>query len=181
MAVEPLLTEIAFRQSRFGAMADQINGPVRDIIAQAESFVQSKLDRSLAFQEHVELITLAPTASKVFLRERPIEAVSSLRSRVAAGHAWRDEDLDGYSVDVRRGVVSPSPNAREVEVTYTAGYTATTLPADLKAALLIQTALFAYQDFKLLNLQSDHRPPGVLYMEDQVDRLLKPYRKVVVP
>lgn len=180
MAVEPLLTETAFRQSRFGAMVDQISGPVRDLIAQAESFVESKLDRKLAYQDHVEIVFPTASARKVFLRERPIEAVLSLRSRTTPSAAWSDEDLSGYSIDLVRGVISPCPRGAEVEITYKAGYTASTLPSDLKAAILMQTALFAYQDLKLLNLQSDHRPPGVLYMEDQVDRILKCYRRLVV-
>lgn len=203
-----LITEQDFRTSRFGQLADQIDGDLSAVIAQAEAHVEHMLNRRLAEEEYTEVWSVPTWGDKVFVQQRPIVSVTSIQRRASFRNPWQSLDLTAFQVWKQQGYVrdlfgwptgvgyvgitlgtnTPVTAAGggvsriggyEVKIVYTAGYSPQTIPSDLKAAVIIQTALMIYQDLEIFGL-GDSRSPGILYLQEWVDRYLKPYRKLVI-
>lgn len=177
MATLRLITEQDFRTSRFGQLADQIEGSLSDVIAQAETHVERKLDRNLSVMTYVE--NYWPRQDTLFLKQRPLQEVLQIRRRAYYTNNWTVLPLEtfflnhdsGYVRDMRGGYLI----GWQVEVSYIAGYE--TIPDDIKSAVILQTALFAYQDLEIYGV-GDSKAPGIRYMQDDLDMLLKPYTKL---
>jgi len=172
-----LITEQEFRTSRYAQVADQIEGRITDVIAQAEDHVERYLDRRLTVQQYVEYIR--PAGDSLFVRNRPIVAVSQVRRRFYYTDPWYVMDLARFEVFKPQGYVRSLErninNGYEVEVTYTAGYEV--IPNDIKAAVILQTVIFAYQDLEVYGA-GDAKKPGIVYLQDQVEQYLKPYQQL---
>lgn len=175
-----LITEQDFRTSRYSQVADQIEGRITDVIAQAETHIERKLDRTLSLATYTELHR--PIGSTLFLRNRPVQTVTTVKRRLAHTVAWETLTAANFEKHSAAGYLLALENNiknYEVEVTYTAGYTS--IPEDIKAAVILQTVVLAYQDLEVYG-SGDAKNPGILYLQDQVHALLKPYmtKRVVV-
>lgn len=168
-----LLTEREFRTSRYAQVADNLDGPLSEVIAQAEAQVQSFCDRTFKKQTFTEYVF--PKAKTLFLRNYPIVSVTSIDIRYTADGAWTTQDLSKYRVMGGAGMIQSlvaDLSDAEVKVVYEAGYDL--IPADIKAAVMLQTVLLSYQDFEVFGA-GDSKKPGILYMQDQINALLEPY------
>lgn len=174
MATPRLITEQEFRTSRYAQVADQIEGRITDVIVQAEAYIEHMLDRRLTVTSYTELIR--PGGESIFVRHRPIQSVTSIRRRFAFTEPWYVMNLNRFEIFDRQGYIRSLENnisrGYEIEVTYTAGYT--TIPDDVKAAVILQTVILAYQDLEVYG-SGDAKNPGILYLQEQVKALLKPY------
>lgn len=174
MATPRLITEQEFRTSRYAQVADQIEGRISDVIAQAEDYVESFLDRNLTVNTYTELHR--PSGKTVFLRERPIQTVTTIKRRRHYTDVWETLALNSFEIRTAQGfITSFADNIKdfEVEVVYTAGYPV--IPQDIKGAVILQTVVLAYQDLEVYGA-GDSKAPGILYLSDQVKYMLKPYR-----
>lgn len=180
MATLRLITESEFRASRYGQVADQVEGSLSDLIAQAEDHLEHVVDRSFASTSHVEI--LRPKGDLLFVRHRPIISLTTVKRRFDATYAWYSLDTGDFYIEgsgnegVIRSLLGEVVDY-EVEVTYVSGYAA--IPWDVKAAVILQTVIFAYQDLEVYG-SGDARTPGIVYLQDQVDRYMRPHRKVMV-
>lgn len=176
MAVLRLISEQDFRTSRFGQLADQIEGNLSDVIAQAETHIERKLDRKLSVATYTEYFW--PNGDTIFPRNRPITSVTSIRRRAYYTNAWTTLPLATFHVNSESGWVRDLRGGYmvgwQVEITYSAGYS--TMPDDIKAAVILQTALFAYQDLEIYGV-GDSKAPGIRYMQDDLNMLIAPYQK----
>lgn len=158
-------------------MADTLEGDLTDIIAQAEDFVERYIDRTLVETTYTEVVR--PNGSLLFLRNYPIIELLSVETRSSSLSAWATQDLSSFELDRNgdTGVVESTRRSvagQEVKVTYTAGYDP--IPWDIKAAVILQSVVFSYQDLEVYGA-GDSKKPGVLYLQDDVLRMLKPYRR----
>lgn len=174
MATLRLITEQEFRTSRYAQVADQIEGRISDVIAQAEDYIESFLDRKLTVNTYTELHR--PTGKTLFLRERPIQTVTTVKRRRDYLDTWETLSLSQFEIRKAQGFITSFPDNikdYEVEVVYTAGYPV--IPDDVKGAVILQTVVLAYQDLEVYGA-GDSKAPGILYLSDQVKYMLKPYR-----
>jgi hypothetical protein len=174
VATPRLITEQEFRTSRYAQVADQIEGRISDVIAQAEDYIESFLDRRLTVNTYTEMYR--PTGKTLFLRERPIQEVIAVRKRANYQQEWQSLSLDTFEVRSAQGfITSLADNIKEfeVQVEYEAGYSS--IPDDIKGAVILQTVVLAYQDLEVYGA-GDSKAPGILYLSDQVKYMLKPYR-----
>lgn len=173
MATLRLITEQEFRTSRYAQVADQIEGRIADVIVQAETHIERTLDRTLSLATYTEV--QRPQGSTLFLRNRPVQSVTTIKRRSSHTATWDTLNAAHFELHGAAGyVVALSNNVRnyEVEVTYTAGYA--TIPDDIKAAVILQTVILAYQDLEVYG-SGDAKKPGILYLQEQVEAMLKPY------
>lgn len=179
MATPRLITEQDFRTSRYAQVADQIEGRIADVIAQAEDFVEHLLDRRLTVQTYTEFSR--PPGESIFVRHRPIQSVTRIRRRFYYTDPWYEMDVTRFEIASAQGYIRSLENniskGYEIEVTYTAGYP--TIPADIKAAVILQTVILAYQDLEVYG-SGDSKVPGILYLQGQVNGLLRPYQRLKV-
>lgn len=174
MATPRLVTVRDFNTSRFSQLADTTTANVSDILARAEAAVERQLARPIYPTTFTETFQ-RPSKRNIFLRQRPIIAITSVtRSYSETSSAIA---LTGYTFDKDLGVVGLPSTALGgyITVTYTAGFSPT--PEDIKEAILIQAALFAYQDLEIYG-SGDSKDPGILYMYKDIDRILCPYKQV---
>lgn len=177
MATTRLITESEFRSSRYGDLADQIDGRLSDVIAQAEDYIEARLNRKFTKQSYTEI--LPATGTKLFMRNRPIVSVEQVQ-RGYFGSFNETIDLAYFRINGSQtaieliGTYAYCPEqwkGFEYRVSYTAGYA--TVPYNVKAAVILQTALLAHTDFKLYG-GDDGKKPSITYINDDIDRLLKP-------
>jgi len=175
-----LITEQEFRASRYGQIAEQIEGRLSDIIVQAESHIESLLNRKIAESTYQEIVR--PKSDAIFLRNWPITQITSIEKRKNYQDTWTTVPLSNFELDFngKTGVVlclSDDIADYEVRVTYKAGYQ--TIPGDIKAAVILMTAYLAYQDLELYGV-GDGKPPGIMYFQNNIDRLIKPYKRALI-
>lgn len=170
-----LLTEAEFRQSKYG---DAVVGVARPgtFIAQAEAYIQNYIDRKIAVAEYTEHHLLDQRF--IFLRQYPILDIIGIRRRYSRTGTW--ETLDPTMSRVRYyelpvvEYLDSDMSGYEVEVVYEAGYDP--VPEDIKQAVALQTALNASVDIEVYGV-GDGKPPGIIYMQDVVHQLVKPYKR----
>lgn len=174
MATLRLITEQEFRTSRYAQVADQIEGRITDVIAQAEDHIERVLDRRIKVQSYTELFT--PHGQTLFLRERPVVSLTTVKRRSGYTAAWETLSLSTVRLHERAGYVTALKDGlfrhQEVEVTYSAGFA--TIPEDIKGAVILQTVILAFQDLEVYGA-GDSKNPGILYLQGQVNGLLRPY------
>lgn len=174
MATLRLITEQEFRTSRYAQVADQIEGRISDVIAQAEDHIERVLDRKLKVQSYTELFTAQ--GQTLFLRERPVVSLTTVKRRSNYTASWETLSLSMLRLNDKAGFVTALKDGLfrnyEVEVTYTAGFAS--IPEDIKGAVILQTVILAYQDLEVYGA-GDSKNPGVLYLQGQVNGLLRPY------
>lgn len=170
-----LITEGEFRSSRYGQLADQIEGRLSVLIEQAENYIETQIDRVLSKQRYVETPKSGPR--ELFLDHDPVISVERVEVLNRDGTAV-EVAPDQYSVDTRTAVIElfGQPNAitNRYRVTYDAGYE--TVPPIIKAAAILQTAYFAYQDFEIYG-SGDGKEPGIRYIQQEVNKYLEPFKR----
>ena len=172
MATPELVTIRDFTTSPYSQVADNLDTPLNDILARAESAIQSQLNQRLAPTEYVE--RFRPSSSVIFLRHRPIIDVTSIKRRYSPQYAWEALDLSNMYIEAGAGYVDlyETLYAYEFEVTYSAGYE--TLPEVLRQAIILQAVLFAYQDLEVYGA-GDAKAPGIGYIVTDIERMIKPF------
>ena len=181
MAATPrLITNREFRTSRYGQLADQLEGDLDEIIAQAETLIERHLDRTLSSTTYTEIHR--PKLDRLFLKERPIISVTSIERRLTNDAAWSALTVADFEVEPNgaAGVLLSLDDeiaGYEVRVVYLAGYS--TIPWDIKSAVLQLTAYLCYQDFETFG-QGDSKPPGITYLKSEAYKRVEPYKKVRV-
>jgi hypothetical protein len=175
-----LITEGEFRSSRYGQLADQIEGRLSDLIESAESYIESAVDRKLSRDTYTEFAEVGQ--SSLFLRQSPIIAVTAVEMKNSGRETgWDLIDAERYQVLDSLGIVEfrERLNPRGTyRVKYDAGYEP--IPPIIKTATILQTAYFAYQDFEIYG-SGDGKPPGITYIQKEVDRYIAAFvRKKLV-
>ncbi len=172
MATPRLLTVRDFTTSRYSQLAENTEGQLTDILARAETAVESRLGRKLASASYAQ--TYRPTSSVMFMRNRPVTAVTAVSRRFSPYSAWITMDPAHLIVNHEAGYVESLVPVvgYDVQIVYTAGYPV--LPEDLKEAIIMQAVLFSTQDLEVYG-SGDGKRPGYLYMQQDIDRLLEPY------
>lgn len=162
-----LITEGEFRSSRYGSLADQIEGRLSTLIEQAESYIETRVDRTLSEKIYREIPDVG--GSTLFMRHAPIISVEEIKvgDKVISP--------DDFVIVEGEGTIElfEKPTTRVV-VRYTAGYDP--IPPIIKAATILQTAYFAYQDFEIYG-SGDGKPPGIMYIQQQVDDMIAPFKR----
>lgn len=172
-----LITAQEFRSSRYADVADQVDN-IEDIIEEAEAHIEHLIDRRIKSEQYTELHR--PSADRIFVRQRPIISLDTVQRRADHDDAWEALDTADFEVEPAgaAGVILDLEGddiaGYEVQVVYTAGYATT--PTDVRAAVILQTALFAFTDLEVFGA-SDAKEPAIAHLQRQVDRLLKPYTK----
>jgi hypothetical protein len=180
MADLRLITLADFSTSRYQQVADSIDGDITDIIAQAEEYVEGLVDRRFSETTYTEYHF--PRSEEIFLRNRPIITLTSVERRASYTDDWTSLDVDTFDIELdgKIGTIVTRYSdvaGYELKVVYTAGYAA--IPADVKAAVILQTVIFAYQDLEVYGA-GDAKKPGITYLQDQVDRYLCRYRQIKI-
>lgn len=169
MASPRLVNVRDFNTSRFSQLADTSTANISDILARAERAIESKLKRPILPTTYTE--SHRPHGTKLYLRYRPIMSVTAV-SRSSGPFITAITD---YRIEINTGILHlPLPmNGYIITVEYTAGFTE--VPEDIKEAILMQAALMAFTDLEIYG-SGDAKEPGILYMRDDIDDLLKPYK-----
>jgi uncharacterized phiE125 gp8 family phage protein len=120
--------------------ADGNESMVADAITMAEGLADAYCGRALASASHTETYTVGSQQETIALQHYPVTAVTTVLEGVVGGSPTTlttdDWDLDGNPGLLHRVESCWAEGVQNVTVTYTAGYTTTTLPAGLKVALL---------------------------------------------
>lgn len=171
MATPRLVSVRDFNTSRYAQLADTSTANISDILARAERAIESKIKRPLAPTSYVE--THRPQGYTIYLQYRPVISVESI-SRVSTFGGMM-MPAQAYSIDPKQGTISfmRSPVGYAITVEYTAGFEE--IPEDIKEAILLQATLMAFADLEVYG-SGDGKPPGILYMRDDIDALLRPYK-----
>lgn len=173
MATPRLVSVRDFNTSRFAQLADTSTANIGDILARAEAAIEAKLKRPLLPTVYSERFT--PIQSTIYLKRRPIISVDSVNrgySSIAV-----NVPVTNFYVNKEAGYIEfySSVVGNIVDVTYTAGFTS--VPEDLKEAILIQAAYFAFQDLEIYG-SGDARAPGIRYLLEDINDLLRPYKQI---
>jgi hypothetical protein len=174
MAVPELVTVRDFTSSRYAQLADNAEGVnLSDVLARAEATIQSRLGRQIKNQAYTEVFR--PSTNILFVKNRPITTVTSVRRRLVPWFSWANLDLTKMTIEAEPGYIEPYEAVRgyEVEVVYSAGYTV--VPEDIKEAIIMQAVLFSYQDLEIYGA-GDAKVPGILYVQKDIENLILPYR-----
>jgi hypothetical protein len=171
MATPTLVSIRDFNTSRYAQLADTTTANMNNILASAESAIESMVKRPLRPTVFSESFTSVKD-NTIYLKRRPIISVSL----VQRGLSLITTPVTIYSMDVNQGILtSPYFRGYNVTVDYTAGFTV--LPDDLKEAILMQAALFTYQDLEMYG-SGDSKPPGILYIKEDIKQLIAPYKQL---
>lgn len=182
MATPKLLSVREFNTSRFAQLADNTDASVAQTIARAEAAIESKLKRPIAPTLTSEILT--PSTNVLYLKNRPVisvegfwrgfskEALANGPNGIPVGPG-----IQHYRLNSQQGTIESSTSIRgyAVRVDYIAGYQET--PEDIKEAIVLQTALFLYQDLEIYG-SGDSKEPGILYYKRDIEDLLKPYKQL---
>jgi hypothetical protein len=173
MAIPRLVSVREFNTSRFSQLADTSTSNVSEVIARAEKKIESQLMRPIYPTQITEIFK--PTTSVVYLKHRPIVSIDSVGRGFSASGPFTATALylinnDEGWIDFQASVVGYS-----VKIVYTAGYEET--PEDLKEAILMQTALYIFQDLEIYG-SGDSKEPGILYMNEDIRGILQPYQQL---
>lgn len=175
MAEPVLVTVRDLTTSRYAQLVENVETPLRDILARAEAAIQSRIGFSVLPTEYTE--SWRASGQRLFVRRRPIVSISSLQRRPNILYTWETVDPLRYTFEPDPGYIEvfTAVSGYEVRITYTAGIG--TLPEDLREAILLQAVLFAAQDFELYG-SGDSREPGyVAYFARDIDKILAPYKQ----
>jgi hypothetical protein len=174
MATPQLVTVRDFSTSPYSQLADNLDTPLTEILARAESAIQTRLRRKLGVTAYTE--RFRATSSTIFTKHRPIVSVTLLRVRWGKSFPWETLDTSDLLIESEPGYIESDValRGREIELTYTAGYAE--LPEVLRQAILMQAVMFAYQDLEVYG-SGDGRTPGILYMNDHIDSLIAPFKQ----
>lgn len=170
MATPQLLTKREFTTSRYGELAEQSDVNINDIIVAAEQAIQRRIARQLAPATYTEMYRA--TGQTLFVVNRPIIGVLSLRRRASMYSAW--ETITNFRVQGGPDYIEvfDSIVGFDIEITYDAGYPE--IPYDIKQAVILQAALLLQQDIEFYGA-GDGKEPGITYAYKDIDRLLEPY------
>jgi hypothetical protein len=175
MATPKLVTVRDFTTSRFSQLADTTDASLTDILARAEAIIQSQLRRPILPTEFTE--RYRPKYSTIYLRRRPIISVNSVMKGTSLRWSGINTSIPAslYYVEPDLGYIEfeASVSGYIVDVTYTAGFT--TVPEDLKEAIIQQAALLTFQDLEIYG-SGDSKEPGIMYMKKDIASLLEPYK-----
>lgn len=166
-----------FATSNYADMADQVDN-IELVINQAEAAIQSQLGRQFSASDYDEICT--PKLDKLFLKQRPIIEVDTISRRTSYKGSWEELDLDDFRVNTESGVVralADNVSGYEVRVEYSAGFE--TVPADIKAATILQTVILAFTDYEVFGA-GDGKEPAIKHLQIEVDKLLAPYKKSAI-
>lgn len=177
MPTPRLITNRQFRTSKYGQLADQLDGDLDEIIVMAEARTESYLNRIIPSTTYTEVHR--PSGARLFLRQYPIVALTSVSRRIIPTDSWTALTLSDFEMEPNgaNGVVLSLQGdiaGYDVQVVYTAGYA--TIPWDIQEAVVLQTALMCYMDLEMFGV-GDSKPPGLGYVQKDIDRMLAPYRK----
>lgn len=171
MATPKLVSIRDFNTSRYSQLSDTTTANMNDVLARAEVSIESMLKRPLAPTTFTESFSNVST-SKIFLKYRPLISVTNIQR----GISIISTPVTVYQAQPSQGILtSPYFRGYNVTITYVAGFTV--LPEDLKEAILMQAALFVYQDLEMYGT-GDAKPPGILYIKDEIKELLRPYKQL---
>jgi hypothetical protein len=177
MATPEIVTVRDYATSRYAQVADNTEGSLSDILARAETAIQTRLGRRLPVTSYVE--RWRTQSNTLFVKNRPIVAVTQIRRRLNPLHAWEIVDLTYVTINDAAagyiecyGIYTSNVAGYEVEVTYTAGFSI--VPEDIKEAIIMQAVMFSYQDLEIYG-SGDSREPGVQYFYEDIDRIIKRY------
>lgn len=169
MATPRLVNVRDFNTSRFSQLADTSTANISDILARAERAIESKVKRPLLPTPYIE--SHRPKGMKLYLRYRPIIEVTL----VTRDSGFLTSTITDYTFDENTGILylPRSYDGYIVTVEYVAGFPE--VPEDIKEAILMQAALMAFTDLEIYG-SGDAKEPGILYMREDIDALLKPYK-----
>jgi len=174
MATPQLVTVRDFTSSRYAQLAEAAEGVnLGDVLARAEATLQAQMGRAIKNTQYTE--TFRAQSQTLFVKQRPITSVVSLRRRASILSAWQTIDLSRVRFESGPGYLEIYDSVRgyDVEITYMAGYTST--PEDIKEAVLTQAVLLTFQDLEIYG-SGDAKAPGILYVQKDIERLIAPYR-----
>lgn len=166
-----------FATSNYADMADQVDN-IELVINQAEAAIQSQLGRDFSATAYDEICT--PKYDKLFLKQRPIIEIETISRRPSYRSGWESLDLDDFRINKESGVVrslADDIGGYEVRVVYSAGFE--TVPADIKAATILETVILAFTDYEVFGA-GDGKEPAIKHLQNEVDRLLAPYKKSAI-
>lgn len=172
MATPRLVTVRDFNTSRFAQLAETTDANISDILARAEAAIESSLRRPIAptvFTEH-----FTPQSDIIYVSFRPIIEVTTV-TRAYRRFGAQTPITSGYEVHAASGYIEFDIPVQgyNIEITYEAGFDP--IPEDIKEAIMIKAALFAYADLEFYG-SGDAKAPGILYLNDDIKELLEPYR-----
>jgi hypothetical protein len=174
MATPQLVSLDELTQSQYAQLIES-NADLdpESVLVKAEAAIESRLGRRISVASYTE--RFRAEGQTVWVRNRPVITVTALKRRIRVNDSW--SVLDHSLLEIESGpgyFTSYDPiKGYQIEVTYSAGYT--DIPEDIKEAVIMQTVLFSYQDLEVYG-SGDARSPGILYFNQDIDRLLAPYR-----
>lgn len=175
MATPQVVTLRDFTTSRYSQLVENIDTPLNDILARAEAAIQSRIGMSLVPTTYTE--TWRTSSQTLFVLRRPIVSVTSVKRRANLLFGWETLNLARTRFEPDAGyieVLYDTVKNYEVEVVYQAGMAS--IPEDIREAILMQAVLFSFQDLEVYGT-GDARSPGIMYMDADIDRILRPYKR----
>jgi len=174
MATPQLVSVQEFTESQYAQLIES-NADLQpeNVLVKAEAAIQSRVGRTFSVTSHTE--RFRAESQTVWVRNRPIVEVTGMKRRYSIQSAW--DILDPTLVEIESGpgyITAYTPiRGYQVELTYSAGYLV--IPEDIKEAVILQAVLFSYQDLEIYGA-GDSKEPGIRYINEDIDRLLMPFR-----
>lgn len=180
MATPTIVTVRDFTNSRYSQLAESAdNLNIGDVLASAEAIIQTRIGRQVALTTYTEVIRNAQS-NILFVKRRPITSVTTVRRKYPTPYSeWAALASERISFEPGPGYIEilyDDVRGFDVEITYQSGFATADIPSEIREAIIIQAVLLATQDFEVYGT-GDSKPPGyVAYMNQDIDRLLAPYR-----
>jgi hypothetical protein len=177
MATPRLVSIRDFNTSIYSQLGETSTANMSDVLVRAEQTIERKLKRPIYPTSYTE--SYYPKSNKLYLKNRPIIAVQSLSRSYLEGTTPSVIAPTSYRIEAEEGILysTVALNGYFVQVTYTAGFTET--PEDIKQAILMQAAMFAFQDLEFYGA-GDAKNPGIRYVIEDIESLLAPYKQLNV-
>src|SRR5687768_2551285 len=169
MADPQLVTVQEFTESQYAQLIES-NADLQpeDVLVKAEAAIQARLGRQIKVSPYTE--RFRANGQTVWVQNRPIVSVTGLKRRSTILNDWTIIDPTRVEIESGPGYITVYDVIKnyQIEVAYTAGYAV--IPEDIKEAVIMQAVLFSYQDLEVYG-SGDGRSPGILYFNQDIDRL----------
>lgn len=171
-----IVTVAEVSETQFSQLFDQFEGNLEQTIEAAEDYVIGILRYDPVATTVVEVLPITLSADKIRLKNYPINAVTLFEVAYYPDGPWTPVATTGFYINYDTGYITPRflGTAQYARITYSSG--SVEVPAAIRQAVIIKTALLAAPDYEIFG-SGDSREPGLGHYDRMIHELLWPYIK----
>lgn len=169
-----IVTVAEVTETQFSQLFDQFEGDLEDVIEAAEDYVMNQIRYNPVSSTKVQIKPVS--GDTIFFDHFPVNELTSIEVSFYYQGPWTAITLDNFYRNLEAGYIKTYNlgTANYVRLTYKAGYTE--IPAAIKQAVIIKTALLAAPDYEIYG-SGDSKEPGLGHYERMIKDLIAPYKR----